>query len=73
MGWNWKKIKPINGDKESDYGKDYMKIRFKSDDDWALNKLLKLHLMTIIIRCVVSEDGKLYPELCLDDTLYKLV
>ena len=50
-----------------------MKIRFKSDDDWALNKLLKLHLMTIIIRCVVSEDGKLYPELCLDDTLYKLV
>ena len=25
------KIKAINGDKESDYGKDYMKIKFNSD------------------------------------------
>ena len=26
-------IKAINGDKENDYGKDYMKIKFNSDDD----------------------------------------
>ena len=37
-----------------------------------LNKLLKPHLMTIIIRCVFSEDGKLSPQLLLDDTLYEL-
>ena len=67
------KIKAINGDKENDYGKDYMKIKFNSDDDLPLNKLLKLHLMTIIITCVFSEDGKLYTQLFLDDTLYQLV
>ena len=66
------KIKAINGDKEKDYGKDYMKIKFNSDDDLPLNKLLKLHLMTIIITCVFSEGGKLYTQLFLDDTLYQL-
>ena len=49
-----------------------MKIRFNSDDDLPLNKLLKLHLMTIIIRCVFSEDGKFYPQLLLDNTLSEL-
>ena len=67
------KIIAINGDKQNDYGKDYMKIKFNSDDDLLLNKLLKFHLMTIIIRCVFSEDGKFYPQLFLDDTLYELV
>ena len=67
------KIKPINSDKENDYGKDYMKIKHNSDDDLQLNKPLRFHLMTIVIRCVFSEDGKLYPQRFLDDTLYKLV
>ena len=49
-----------------------MKIKFNSDDDLPLNKLLKFHLMTIIIRCVFSEDGKSYPQLFLDDTFYEL-
>ena len=57
------KIKAINGDTENDYGKNYMKIKFNSDDDLPLNKLLKFRLMTIIISCVFSEDGKLYPQL----------
>ena len=43
------KIKATNGDKENDFGKDYMKIKFNSDDYLPLNKLLKFHLMTIII------------------------
>ena len=66
-------IKAINGDKENNYGKDYKKIKFDSDDDLSLHRLLKFHLMTIIIRCVFSEDGKFYPQLFLDDTLYELV
>ena len=48
-----------------------MKIKFNSDDDLPLNKLLKYHLMTITIKCVFREDGKLYPQLFLDDTLYE--
>ena len=65
------KIKEINSD-ECDYEKDYMKIKFNSDDDIPLNKPLKFHLMTITIRSVFEEDGKLYPQVFLDDTLYEL-
>ena len=54
------KIKATNGDKQNDYGKDYMKIKFNSDDDLPLKKLLKFHLMTIIIRSAFSKDGKFY-------------
>ena len=45
---------------ECDYEKDYMKIKFNSDDDLPLNKPLKFHTMTVIIRSVFEEDGKLY-------------
>ena len=50
-----------------------MNIKFISDDDLSLNKPLKLHAMTIIIRSVFEEDGKLYPQLFLKDTLYELM
>ena len=56
---------------ECDYEKDYMKIKFNSDDDLPLNKPLKFHLMTITIRSVFEEDGKFYPQVFLDDALYK--
>ena len=59
------KTKAINGGKENDYGKDYMKIRFDSYNDLPLNKLLKFHVMTIIIKSVFQEDGKFYPQLFL--------
>ena len=65
------KIKKISGD-ECDYEKDYMKIKFNSDDNLPLNKPLKFHMMTIIIRSVFEEDGKLYPQVFLDDALYEL-
>ena len=57
---------------ECDYEKDYMKIKFNSDDNLPLNKPLKFHSMTITIRSVFEEDGKLYPQVFLDDTLYEL-
>ena len=73
--WNGikSKIKTINDGEKNDYEKDYMKIKFSSDGDLSLNKPLKFHAMTIIIRSVFEEDGKLYPQLFLDDTLYELV
>ena len=64
------KIKAINGGKENNYKKDYMKIKFKSDEDLPLNKLLKFNLIFFIIRCIFSGDCKLYPKLFLDDALY---
>ena len=65
------KIKKISGD-ESDYEKDYMKIKYNSDDDLPLNKQLKFHNVAITIKSVFEEDGKLYPQVFLDDTLYEL-
>ena len=49
-----------------------MKIQFNSDDDLPLNKSLKFRLMTITIRHFFEEDGKLYWQVFLDDTLYEL-
>ena len=49
-----------------------MKIKFNSDDNIPLNKPLKFHNMTITIRSVFKEDGKLYQKVFLDDTLYEL-
>ena len=68
-----KEIETINGGEKIQYGKDFKKIRFESNDDLPLNKPIKLRLLTIIIRSVFSEDGKFYPQLFLDDALYKLV
>ena len=67
------KIKAMNDGGENDYWKDFMKIKFNSDDDVPLNKPLKFHTLTIIIRSIFEEDGKFYPQLLLNDTLYELV
>ena len=58
-----KEIETING-------KDFLKIRFESNDDFPMNKPIKLLLLTIIIRWVFSRDDKFYPQLFLDDALY---
>ena len=49
-----------------------MKIKFNSDDNLPLNKQLKFQNMTITIRSVFEENGKLYPQVFLDDALYEL-
>ena len=54
------KIREIDDD-WLEYAKDYMKIRFSSDDNLPLNKPLQFYNMTVTIRCVFSEDNKLYP------------
>ena len=47
-------------------------MKFNSDDDLPLNKQLKFHNMIITIRSVFEEDGKLFPQVFLDDTLNEL-
>ena len=65
------KYKKISNTK-FDYEKDYIKIKFNSDDDLPLKKSLNFHIMTITVRTVFEEDGKLYPQVFIDDTLYEL-
>ena len=65
------KTTEINNNK-CDYEKDYMKIKFNSDDDLPLNKSRELRLITITIRHGIKEGNKFYPQVFLDDTLYEL-
>ena len=53
--------------------KDYMKIKFSSDNDLPLNKPLKFHAMTTIISSVLEEGQFLrpVPHVFLDYTLYE--
>ena len=46
-----------------------MKINFDTDDNLLLNKLLKLYMLTIIVRSVFEEDGKFYTQVYLDERL----
>ena len=64
-------IQTINDDEFGEYGKDYMKIKFYSDNNLPLNKILKFSLLTIIIRHVSEKDGKYYPQIFLDYCLYE--
>ena len=70
------KIKKLD-DNWLEYTKDYMKIKFNSDDILPLNKqkfqnFIKFHTMTVTFRCVISEDNKLYPQVFLDEALHSL-
>ena len=62
----------MNAGKSGKHDKDCMKIKFSSDDDVTLNKILKLHMLTIISRLVFEQDGKYYPQVFLDECLYKV-
>ena len=48
-------------------------MRFNSVDDLPLNKPLKFHMITIIIRSGFEEDDKLYPQVFLDDACMNYV
>ena len=56
-------VEGINDSKSGEYGKDYMKIKFSSDDDLPLNKRLKFMSLAILVRTVFEEDGKYYPQI----------
>ena len=49
-----------------------MKIKFNTDDNILLNKIIYFPTITIIIRSVTQKDGKYYPQLFLDDYLYEI-
>ena len=65
-------IKKIYGSKSGKYEKDYMKIKFNSDNDLPLNRQLKFINLTIIVRTVFEEDGKYYQHIFLNECFYEL-
>ena len=65
-------IEKINNNKSGEYEKDYMRIKFNSDNKLLLDKQLKFLTVTTVIRFAFEEDGKYYPQVFLDDCLYEL-
>ena len=56
----WDGIKNLiecNFIKTGEYEKDFMKIKFNSDDNLPLNKILRLHGLTVVVRSIFEEDG----------------
>ena len=56
-----------------EYDKEYMKIKFESNNIFPTDKDANIHLAAIVIRAIFAKDGKYYPQLFLDDGLYKNV
>ena len=67
-------IKKINDyNQPIKYDDNYMKIKFNTNDNISLNKIIYLPTLTIIIRSVTKKkDDKYYPQLFLDDCLYEV-
>ena len=66
-------IKKINDyNRPIKYDDNYMKIKFKTDDNIPLNKIIYFPTITVIIRSVTKKDDKYYPQPFLDDCLYEI-
>ena len=49
-----------------------MKIKFNTNDNIPLNKIIYFPTITIIIRSATKKLDKYYPHLFLDDCLYEV-
>ena len=49
-----------------------MKIKFNSDDELPLNKTIEIPVMVIVVRVIFYENNKYYPQVFLDECLYKI-
>ena len=66
-------IKKINGYSQPiKYHDNYMKIKFNTDDNITLNKIIYLPTITITIRSVTKKYDKYYPQVFLDECLYQV-
>ena len=71
----WDEIKEqielINGDKMIKYSKDFIKIRFKTNDDLPLNKIINIPVCVIIVSSIFKENGEYCPQVLLHDCFYE--
>ena len=48
-----------------------MKIKFESDDNLPLGKILNIPVCLTIVKSVFHEDNKYYPKVHLDERFYE--
>ena len=56
-------IETIKGIEPIKYEKDFMKIKFESNDDLPLGTILNIPVCVIIVRSVFEENDKNYPQI----------
>ena len=49
-----------------------MKIKINSNDELPLNKTIEIHSMIVVVIAVFYDNTKYYPQVFLDECLYKL-
>ena len=64
------KINKIGGDDKKVYG--YIRLKFNSDVDLTLDKLIKFHALTVVVACVIRKGNKFYLEIYVDEGIYEL-
>ena len=52
---NWSQIETLNDDEPVEYRKDFMKIKFESDDDLPLGKTFNILDMIIVVASVLEK------------------
>ena len=60
-------IRTISGDNPIEYGKDFMKTRFESNDDLSLGKILNIPVRIIVFQ----RDNNYYPQVLLYECLHE--
>ena len=55
-------IEAISSNKQIEYGRDFMKIRFEFDDDLPLGKKLSITMCIIVVGSVFQEENNYYPQ-----------
>ena len=64
------KINKIDGDDKKVYG--YIRLKFDSDIDLPLDKLIKFHTLTVIVACVIRKGNKFYLEIYVDEGIFEI-
>ena len=53
------------------YSKDFMKIRFKTNDNLPLDKIINIPVCVVIVSSIFKEDNEHYPQVLLHDFFYE--
>ena len=68
----WSKTRDLIRPSTENSSEEYIKIKFNLDDGLALNKTIEIPSMIIVVRAVFHENNKYYPQIFLEESLWKL-
>ena len=66
-------IETMNGGEPIKHKRDFIKIRFESDNDLPSGKILTIPSIIIVTKSVFQEDNKYYPQVYFHEWVYEFV